>query len=259
MITCNTLGTMGRLGNQMFQYATLYAIAKQNNYDFGVPRSKVNNTNEYSKFYLPEIFNLSAKDSSNTNNQKRFVEKKHDYDPYIFSIEDDTDIWGYFQTEKYFKKYKEEIKKEFSFPKEIKNFCESFKKSFFNKKIVSLHVRRGDYLKIPNIHPPCSLNYYQEAISQFDEDSLFLIFSDDIAWCIENFKGERYLFFQNNHYTSLCMMSLCDGHIIANSSYSWWGAWLGGENLVIAPKNWFGQELNYKNTEDVYCDNWVVM
>ena len=113
MITCNTLGTMGRLGNQMFQYATLYAIAKQNNYDFGVPRSKVNNTNEYSKFYLPEIFNLSAKDSSNTNNQKRFVEKKHDYDPYIFSIEDDTDIWGYFQTEKYFKKYKEEIKKEF--------------------------------------------------------------------------------------------------------------------------------------------------
>ena len=54
-------------------------------------------------------------------------------------------------------------------------------------------------------------------------------------------------------------MSLCDGHIIANSSYSWWGAWLGGENLVIAPKNWFGQELNYKNTEDVYCDNWVVM
>lgn len=259
MITCSTLGTMGRLGNQMFQYATLYAIAKENNYDFGVPYKKQKSSDEFAKFHLPEVFSLSAKDSSSSPPVKQiYREKFHHFDPDIFSIEDNTDIFGYFQTEKYFKKYREEIKKEFTFPKNILSFCNFFKKSLGNK-VVSLHVRRGDYLKIPNIHPPCSAEYYEKAIQHFDEDVSFLIFSDDVSWCIENFKEDKFKIFHNNHYYSLCMMSLCDGHIIANSSFSWWGAWLGKVDKVVAPKKWFGQELNHKSVIDVYCDNWIVI
>jgi len=258
MITCNTLGSMGRLGNQMFQYATLYAIAKENNYDFGVPYEKQKSSDEFAKFHLPEVFSLSAKDSSSPPVKHIYREKFHHFDPDIFLIEDNTDIFGYFQTEKYFKKYREEIKKEFTFPEKILSFCNSFKKSLGNK-VVSLHVRRGDYLKIPNIHPPCSAEYYEKAIQHFEENVSFLIFSDDVLWCIENFKGNKFKVFDNNNYYSLCMMSLCDGHIIANSSFSWWGAWLGKVDRVVAPKNWFGQELSHKSVKDVYCTNWTIL
>jgi hypothetical protein len=250
---------MGKLGNQMFQYATLYAVAKENNYDFGVPHSQKNNTNDYHTFRLPKIFHLSAKDSSNINNLKRFVEKRHDFDPDIFSIQDDTDIYGYFQTEKYFKKYKEEIKKEFEFPEKISSFCKSFRKTIPNEKVISLHVRRGDYLAQQQNHPVCDKEYYQEAMNVFDKESCFLIFSDDVPWCMENFSGEQFRIFQNNDTYSLCMMSLCDGHIIANSSYSWWGAWLGNVENVVAPKKWFGDSLKHKNVEDTYCEGWVVI
>lgn len=260
MITCSTLGKMGRIGNQMFQYATLYAIAKQNGYDFGVPYSRVNSSDEFSKFHLPEIFSLSAKDSSHIPITKIFQEKQHHFDPDVLNISDETDIYGYFQTEKYFKKYKEEIKKEFEFSEKVSSFCKSFRKTIPSEKVISLHVRRGDYLKIQHIHPICSMNYYQEAMSCFDQDSSFLIFSDDMPWCMENFRGNRYSFFQNNHHNSLCMMSICDGHIIANSSYSWWGAWLGNVDNVIAPKNWFGIHPQApKNWQDTYCDKWKII
>jgi hypothetical protein len=250
---------MGRLGNQMFQYATLYAVAKENDYEFGVPYSQKNNTEEYHTFHLPKIFNLSAKDSSIINNTKKFAEKRHDFDPDIFSIEDGTDIFGYFQTEKYFKKYKEEIKKEFEFPEKISSFCMSFRKTIPNEKVISLHVRRGDYLVQQQNHPVCDREYYQEAMNFFNEESCFLIFSDDVPWCIENFSGEKFKIFQNNDKYSLCMMSLCNGHIIANSSYSWWGAWLGSVENVVAPKKWFGESLKHKSVEDTYCDNWKII
>lgn len=243
----------------MFQYATLYAIAKQNGYDFGVPYSRVNSSDEFLKFHLPEIFSLSAKDSSHIPITKIFQEKQHHFDPDVLNISDETDIYGYFQTEKYFKKYKEEIKKEFEFPEKISSFCKSFRKTIPNEKVISLHVRRGDYLNLQKHHPPCSKEYYREAMNVFDKESCFLIFSDDVPWCMENFSGEQFKIFQNNHAYSLCMMSLCDGHIIANSSYSWWGAWLGSVENVVAPKKWFGEELKCNIIDDVYCDNWSVL
>jgi len=259
MLTCNTLGKMGRIGNQMFQYATLYAIAKQNGYDFGVPYSRVNSSDEFSKFHLPEIFSLSAKDSSHIPVTKVFQEKQHHFDPDVLNISDDTDIFGYFQTEKYFKKYEKEIKKEFEFPQKISSFCKLFRKTISNEKVISVHIRRGDYVNQPQNHPTCDKNYYQEAINFFDKKSCFLIFSDDVQWCMENFSEKKFNIFQNNHYYSLCMMSMCDGHIIANSSYSWWGAWLGNNKNVVAPKKWFGNSLKHKKIEDIYCNNWKIV
>lgn len=145
-----------KVGNQMFQYATLYGVAKELGYDFGVPYE----TNQ--GFELPKVFNLSANDSSKTTQERVFAEKRHDFDPDIFLIENGTDIFGYFQTEKYFKKYSDEIKKEYQFPEKISSYCNTYKKTLSEEKIISLHVRRGDYVNQPQNHPTCSIDFYKE-------------------------------------------------------------------------------------------------
>ena len=96
-------------------------------------------------------------------------------------------------------------------------------------------------------------------MNYFGKDSCFLVFSDDIQWSMKNLVGNNLRFFSHNHFYDLCMMSLCDAHIIANSSYSWWGAWLGNKERVVAPERWFGEALNHKNIKDVYCENWVII
>jgi hypothetical protein len=185
------------------------------------------------------------------------------FNPQVLSINPNTDLYGYFQTEKYFKKYREEILEIFTFKEKYleaaKNFFLEISHQIDGKDIVSLHVRRGDYTLYPDHHPVCSLEYYQSAISQFNQDnSVFLIFSDDIDWCKENFKGSFIFSDSNNPYTDLAIMSMCDHHIIANSSFSWWGAWLNRsqDKKVIAPSRWFGRSLS-NDTSDIYCENWI--
>ena len=122
------------------------------------------------------------------------------------------------------------------------------------------------------------MEYYNKAIKQFDKDSNFLIFSDDIEWAKNNFKGDNFYFITENKiegndvmdtlniskgghpdYIELYMMSLCDHNIIANSSFSWWGAWLN-ENpnkKVIAPKKWFGPAYGDINDNDLVPETWT--
>ena len=96
-------------------------------------------------------------------------------------------------------------------------------------------------------------------MENFDKDSIFCFFSDDLNWCKENFKGDKYIFVETgNPYYDLYLMSKFQNHIIANSSFSWWGSWLSESKKTIAPLNWFGPLLN-KNTSDVYCDNWILI
>jgi hypothetical protein len=174
-------------------------------------------------------------------------------------------LYGYFQTEKYFKNYREEILKTFTFKEEYSVQATTFlfekiHSTSMYKDIVSLHVRRGDYTLYPNHHPVCSDDYYQSAIGKFDlENSVFLVFSDDIEWCKKKFEGENFIFSDtSNPYLDLAIMSLCDHHIIANSSFSWWGAWLNRseDKKVIAPSRWFGPSL-VNDTSDIYCKNWI--
>jgi hypothetical protein len=263
MITCNSMGTNGRLGNQLFQYAFLFAIAKKNNYEFGIP-FKSKSDNEYYNLFLPECFsNLSAKDSSNHNNIYRFYEQKFEYDESVFSLPDNIDFWGYFQTEKYFKNYRNEILNEFKFNNEITDYCLNFIKNTNpeNKKILSIHIRLGDYVNNQDAHPVCSKEYYQKALEKNPNDVLIYAFSDDVEKCkilFSEFNREIVYPNSGNLFKDMCLMAFCDYHIIANSSFSWWGAWLSNSKQVIAPSIWFGPKIQ-KNWQDVYCEGWIVI
>jgi hypothetical protein len=156
-------------------------------------------------------------------------------------------IDGFFQSEKYFINTRKKIQDLFNTG---------------NRKInkVSIHVRRGDYLDNPNYHTVLDLGYYKRSIGLFTNKS-FLIFSDDLDWCKRNFIGKEFSFMdKGNDLQQIMMMSMCEDNIIANSSFSWWGAWLNKneEKKIIAPKNWFGPLANLE-TKDIYCDNWIIL
>lgn len=255
------LGNMGRLGNQMFQFATTLALGHIKNQNVHFPIEKNSR--------LPEVFPATKeyfRPLSQIFVSQRYNEIDFRFCPEVHTLPPGTDLYGYFQTEKYFDCIRDKILALFSFSQEIDKIAlEVWQGLRFDasseKETISLHVRRGDYLLYPNHHPTCSLDYYQQAISRFNQDSLILVFSDDIGWCRQNFTGDRFYFIDTkSDLVDLKLMTMCDHHIIANSSYSWWGAWLNPNQnkQVIAPSNWFGPEIR-KNPEDVYCRGWQVI
>ena len=241
MITFSKLGYYGKLGNQMFQYACLFSVAKKNNYEFCIPSNNVKLERPYwydTKFFLSEIFNISCKYTDSIKTNHVYVDIEADYNSEIFNISDNTDIIGYFQSEKYFKLYENEIRKEFSFKNN--NLVEDIKNNFPSGiPIVGMHVRRGDYLlpKILGTHGSCSIDYYISAIQHIKNILksyiCLYVFSDDIEWCKSNLnKLNNFIVYDesprseseyySNQETSLIKMSLCDHFICANSSFSWW-------------------------------------
>jgi hypothetical protein len=122
---------------------------------------------------------------------------------------------------------------------------------------ICVHVRRGDYVHYNGIHDFPGKEYYQEAMKEFP-DGRFVFYSDDLDWCREEFPGHDYMD-QKNPYLALQSMSCCRGHIIANSSFSWWAAWLRGKNgKTVAPSKWFGPK-GQQDWQDIYCDGWKVI
>jgi hypothetical protein len=280
MIYFRSIGYLGRLGNQMFQLASAIGIANERGFGVGIPIE--NCTREMGngpidvktglltnvKCDLLDCFNLPSKyliQEGRINLQSVYSERNFKFNPQVLTLSPNTDLYGYFQTEKYFKKYRKEILQTFTFKEEYSIGATTFLSEKINstsmyKDVVSLHVRRGDYTLYPNHHPVCSDDYYQSAIGKFNlENSVFLVFSDDIEWCKKKFEGENFIFSDtDNPYLDLAIMSLCDHHIIANSSFSWWGAWLNisEDKKVIAPSKWFGPLLA-NDTSDIYCENWI--
>ena len=128
---------------------------------------------------------------------------------------------------------------------------------------IALHVRRTDYVTNSANHPPCTLAYYEKALSHFDAHRNVIVFSDDPAWCNEQelFSGEHFMISENDdNRVDLCLMSLCDDFIIANSTYSWWGAWLSAnkDKKVIAPVQWFGTGYTKDHdTSDLIPNGWT--
>jgi hypothetical protein len=194
-----------------------------------------------------------------------YNENGFEFNSETLGLPDNCAINGYFQTEKYFNKKRNLILSQFTFKEKYLNDAISFisKIKAANKdcQLVSIHVRRGDYLTCPDYHPTCSDEYYkksQEYIKKYHKNIRFLIFSDDIDWCRTRFKGREYIIIDiKNHYSEMCIMTLCDHNIIANSSFSWWGAWLNknDKKIVTAPSNWFGPAMN-KDHSNVYCKKW---
>lgn len=262
MITFNNLGRYGRMGNQMFQYATLYSIAKTRGYEFGIPY-RLKSSNPYFNLCLDECFkNLSAKDSTGILPQYNAQERNFSYNPGIFGISDNTDIVGYFQSEKYFKDYRNQLLKEFKFNDDVYEKSLDIR-SVTKDPVISMHLRLGDYKNLVGKHPICGIEYYKNALKELPEDLFIIAFSDEPNAAKELFDllGRKYYLPESNdQYVDMCAMTLCEYHVIANSSFSWWGAWLGESKQVVSPATWFGDSPEMpKNWSDIYCKGWKIV
>jgi hypothetical protein len=280
MITFNNIGYMGRLGNQMFQFASTLAVGKRKGYEVKFPLENCRdlrrigpidlNTGALSdvKCDLLDCFDIPAEyftSSSRIQINSFYSESIFEYDGRIESIPDGCNLSGYFQTEKYFTGSEDEIKKIFSFKKEIiEEGNRILNEIIGNGELVSIHVRRGDYTLYPDHHPMCSPNYYYLSIEEIKkisgENVNIVIFSDDKKWCYENMSnyiGNNFTIPETeNPYVELYMMTKCNYHIIANSSFSWWGSWLSNSKVTICPSVWLGPAIN-GNTEDVCPEGWI--
>ena len=265
----NALGRMGRLCNQMFQYAALKGIARKTGVDCCIPhytQAVDDGIGNMLRTELFDSFDLDVKVGLLNNGHAPVVNERHfHFDEELFKMcPDHVDLRGYFQTEKYFKHIEKEIRRDFTFKDEILNPCKEMIESVENP--IALHVRRGDYIKNAENHFNLPSVYYEAALSKFDADRNVIVFSDDPVWCHDEgtFADDRFIISENeDNRVALCLMSLCDDFIIANSSYSWWGAWLSTnkDKTVIAPAQWFGKTGYTKdhNTKDLIPNDWTII
>lgn len=242
MISINNFGW--RLGNQLFQLATAISLAEDNMDSVAFPDWK------YAKYFRGD-FTPSVSEVD-------FVYKQHNFNYSPIKYQHNMAIDGYFQSEKFFYNNRGTIRRMFSF----KNYNPMALEGVF---LCGVHVRRGDYLNYPGHHPTKNLsNYYNDAmdlVKSKNDHTTFLIFSDDIEWCKSEFSNRKDLriFYSEgkSDVEDLLEMTYCSSMIIANSSFSWWGAWLSNSKLVIAPKEWFGPAYSFFDTSDLIPDRWI--
>jgi hypothetical protein len=260
---------MGGMGNLLFIVATCYALSKNNNSSlifYSNPwNDKRKNIIKYNIFKHFQLDLNTIRNYNITYNEKNFFYDDIHIDSYI-----DNCIHGYFQSYKYFDKYKTEFVKMLHNP--YSQIVESTIHQYKYKQLVgtennktlvpiSIHVRRTDYLPLPHIHLNLSSKYYLEAISHFStENSIFIIFSDDVKF-IQNeplFQNLTHRIIIDNPDDEYCfwLMSACTHNIIANSSYSWWASYINSNpnKLVIAPETWFGPSGPQHKIRDIIPD-----
>ena len=243
----------GGLGNYLFQIAAGYTLAMRNYEDFAVDFSKATRVHKDINTYRDNILRKIKDNTSECENT--YIEPKFSYTEITYSKS--LELKGYFQSEKYLNR--ELILDLYSI--DSKSYGRIFKEYLPFDNVVSLHVRRGDYLDKIDRHPPTKLSYCKNAIDYFGSKYDFYVMSDDINWCKENLKGDNIRFIEGEpDYIDLWLMSLCEHNIITNSSFSWWGSWLNQnkDKTVIAPKTWFGK-FKHLDPKDLYCDNWNVI
>lgn len=284
----------GGLGNQMFQYALGRCLQLKHNakvkFDTSVFES-------YFRKYELDIFglqpeiaspeeiaklkNYNPKQSKYLRHLPRFI--RRNFETYrqesdktkpenILKLKNNVYLDGYWQSEKYFKKIEDVIRREFVINTPMNEINKQLADEIQLKNSVSLHVRRTDYITDRPILDICSLEYYHDAINYIVENlenPHFYVFSDDLNWAEENIKFPcAYTLVKNNieenNYEDMRLMSLCKHNIIANSSFSWWGAWLNNNQhkMVIAPKNWSLTEMySKKRTPESWIrleNEWVI-
>ena len=237
----------GGLGNQMFQYAlgrSLEARGKEVVFD----RSPVDS--DPKRFYTLNAFNTSVK-FSNSNYGNVVYEKSMEFDHNWFSV-DNCIINGYWQCEDYFSAIAPIIRQEFGLKNKPSDRAKEVAEQILEAEddSVFVHVRRGDncYGAGLTYHGLLGPDYYQRA-SKYIYDRVefpkFFIFSDDTKWCKESYHGDSLtkhcveIVEDTKDYEDIWLMSICKYAITANSSFSWWGAWLGNKYDVIAPKKWY--------------------
>jgi len=284
---------IGGLGNQLFQYAMARRIAYKNNITLKLDIS------DFAMYKLREFkldkFNITAEIATQEeiwrfkknryrilgtffslynsvlpfNSRSIIKERYFYYDPEITKILDDVYLEGHWPSEMYFLDIKEMLSEEFTLKYDMNNYHQALKNQIKNTESVSIHIRRGDYVSNPvvnKIHGTCSQNYYKKAVKVITnkiDNPHFFIFSDDPVWVKENFKipftSTVVRSDDQRDYEDLILMSNCKNHIIANSSFSWWGAWLNPreDKLVISPSRWY-QGADY-DTRDLLPNSWITI
>ena len=280
-ISFNGLGNEGRLGNQIFQYAFIRGLAAKTGYDWMIPPDESDRFDNYGLF---ECFELTGCKKTGEGRFQTLECRDTLFHPEIFTdARDNINYSGTYQTEKYFKHIDTEIRKDLTFQKDYLNPCQEFVNSLGGRdNCIFLHVRRGNpnitgrrgekwsYQMIQEYHPLCKKEYYIEALKEFPEDKNVIIVSDLISWCKKQdwLQEDRFYFSDSSYetfgdgasvpYIDLCLMSLCGGGIIANSSLSWWGAWLqNNTGKVVAPDPWYGSANAHLDTKDLIPERWI--
>jgi hypothetical protein len=257
----------GGLGNMLFQIAA----TKSFSIDYNVGFCFTNFDDQLNYLNRDNLYNPSLKHANEyrlifpvfctdrPNHGVQIINFPFEYHD-IKLPQNDVYIDGFFQSEKFFKHNRQHILEMFETPSFIKEIIDGKYPFIKNKRTSSLHIRRGDYVKHEQFHPLQSLEYYNNAIQILKEKTdLFVVFSDDIPWCKENLNIDNIVYIENEKdYIELYLMSMCDNNVIANSSFSWWGAWLNkNENkIVIGPKKWFGPQIK-SDPKDIIPDNWI--
>lgn len=284
----------GGLGNQMFQYAFLIAMRELTGDECLMDASKYATYNLHNGFELAEVFNISARCATKqelkkvtryTTNYKlsrvyrKFLPQKRTeilepkgckYNPLIFKeAKGDQFYEGIWQNEKYFSNVRPIILKEFSYKEPMNEKNKEASRKFSQKTTISMHIRRGDYLLHKNYIGLCGIDYYTKAIEyakkKYGNDIQFAIFSNDMQWCKENIlpliNGYDYTMVDWNKgkdsYNDIRLMGYCKVNIIANSSFSWWAAYLNNndDKEVIAPEKWTNMPVLFKRQ----LDDWTLL
>ncbi|TYB31176.1 MAG: alpha-1,2-fucosyltransferase [Candidatus Mcinerneyibacterium aminivorans] len=278
----------GGLGNQMFQYATGKAVSILNNTELKLDKkwySRNKKQDTYRKYSL-NIFNLNPEFATQYDivriktkdifynlgsflflkKGKRFYlkERKDTFEKTILNRKE-AYLDGYWQSYKYFSGIKDSLHKDFKMNIKLTDENRDLKNEIENSESVAVHVRRGDYISnehIRKIFNVCDLNYYRKAMSYVSNnklDPIFYIFSNDIKWTKKKFNNEYNLKFVegNDAKVDFYLMKKCKNNIIANSSFSWWPAYLNRnkKKIVVAPKTWFKSEN--RSSENRVPENWI--
>ena len=284
---------IGGLGNQMFQYAMSRSLSLEREESLYLDVQDFKGYTLHNGYELNRVFNINTQLAGSVELKKvlgwraySLVRKKL-YNPKLskcrgrsmfvdtqFSswcqlkdVPNDCYLMGNWQTESYFKNFQEVIRDDFSFRFLPDGLNVTLVNQISKVAAISLHVRRGDYVANPSslaFHGLCSLDYYRRAINYISDrvdNPVFYIFSDDILWARENLQLKHPCHYIKHNkgiesYNDMRLMSQCQHHIIANSSFSWWGAWLNPreDKIVIAPQAW---ALGDFDTSDIVPDAWV--
>jgi len=287
---------LGGLGNQMFQFAAGYALAKHHNLPLKIDITALKKYPRHAGFQLDDIFSGSfelANKVDLTRSLGLFYGKRtlqgitisneetlkalprvvqhptHNFWPDFFEYrKKNIYVSGYWQSSKYFKGYENDLRAIFEFKNDLKNENKELAEEMQSEQSVSIHLRRGDYVSNPRanaFHGVCSPTYYKAAIGlvkQQNPYAKYFVFSDDAEFASAEFQDQSDIKIvsnnrERNSYIDMHLMSFCKHHIIANSTFSWWGAWLSQHDLktVIAPKKWFAGSED--EIVDIYEDAWI--
>jgi hypothetical protein len=249
----------GGLGNQLFQWATGRYLSMKNNCELKFDLSFYP-MQTLRKVEIDQFLGVNLSAVNQFDIVKPVIEvvddftfKEIEYDPSKILY-----LNGYWQNEKYFDSIRETIKKDL-----VLDESEMSKLKLtplIDMNITSIHIRRTDYVSSNGFHPVQSINYYQKAIDIIGDYDYLFVFSDDIDWCRENFSFKNMVFMTHprSNIHDMLMMSMCKNNIIANSSFSWWAAWLNDNpnKKVVAPKNWLGENsgIDYSS---IVPNSWI--